>query len=135
MNANNTSTQLGLIYGAISIFILSAVGLFSLLVSRTALTKLPFTCPFKALTHIPCLTCGGTRSVLYLSQFSLIDSFLINPLVFLTAVGCIIWGILSLISLLNKNQQSFIPPLRVNIIGIISILVLNWLYLILVAHP
>jgi hypothetical protein len=48
-------------------------------------------CPFRHLTGIPCLTCGGTRALLALTRGEVQAAFLWNPLVAVFAIAAAIW--------------------------------------------
>jgi hypothetical protein len=94
-----------------------------------------FQCKFKALTGIPCATCGGTRTALaVVRDFDILAAFLNNPLVF---VG------LSLVSLYLVYAAVVVifrrPRLRVRIprrrrmqagVVLLVLLLVNWAYLI-----
>jgi hypothetical protein len=48
-------------------------------------------CPFRHLTGIPCLTCGGTRALLALTRGEVQAAFLWNPLVAVFAIAAATW--------------------------------------------
>ncbi len=48
-------------------------------------------CPFRHLTGIPCVTCGGTRAVLALTRGEVQAAFLWNPLVAVFAIAALVW--------------------------------------------
>ncbi len=79
------------------------------------------------------MTCGATRSIVALSQFDVASSFLLNPMVFVFAAGVVVFSLVSLYGLifernivlrLDKGQK------RALRIGVISLIIINWLYLI-----
>jgi hypothetical protein len=91
-------------------------------------------CAFKSVTGIPCLTCGGTRSILALSQFDLVSAFLFNPLAVLIAIALILFsaaialGIIFRKSVMIKLSRGDAKIARILIAAAIAI---NWAYLIL----
>jgi hypothetical protein len=48
-------------------------------------------CPFRHLTGIPCVACGGTRAVLALARGEVQAAFLWNPLVAAFAIAALAW--------------------------------------------
>ncbi|MDQ7054721.1 MAG: DUF2752 domain-containing protein [candidate division KSB1 bacterium] len=58
---------------------------------------LAFSCPWKQLLNIPCVTCGATRSVFALAQFNLIDAVYFNPLIAMIMIGGIAAGLAAFI--------------------------------------
>ena len=92
-------------------------------------------CPMKAVTGIPCLTCGATRCASALAGFDFLLAIHMNPLVFGLFLFVIAWGVWSLLA-------RFIPSLRVVIViprplwvAMVALLValagFNWAYLII----
>ena len=92
-------------------------------------------CPFRALTGIPCLSCGGTRSLMAFTRLDLGEAFAMNPLVaalgFIAAaylayaVGVWVFGL--------PRWRPSIPSARWRNglrLAAVSALVLNWTYLI-----
>ena len=59
-----------------------------LLIAVVAISRLtgtqPMLCSFRALTGVPCPSCGSTRGVLLLTEGDVIGAFLMNPLVMIT---------------------------------------------------
>lgn len=47
----------------------------------------PVTCPFRAVTGLPCATCGSTRAGLALLDGRASDAFLLNPMVMTAAAA------------------------------------------------
>jgi hypothetical protein len=47
----------------------------------------PATCVFKAVTGVPCLTCGGTRAVEALAAGRFLEALWLNPMVTAVAAG------------------------------------------------
>ena len=64
-------------------------------------------CPFRALTGLPCLTCGGTRALAALASGRITEAVALNPLVALTAAGLITLALIDATRRLARR-----PPLR-----------------------
>ncbi len=118
--------EYGVIYGGIALLALFAGRFLPVL-------DLAPSCVFKALTGIPCPTCGSTRSIVYLSHGDVISAFLMNPLVGLCAAGAVLLLFYSIITL------AFHAP-RIGVLftekekdqvrrSAILLVLLNWLYL------
>jgi hypothetical protein len=90
-------------------------------------------CVFKALTGLPCPTCGATRSIVYLMDMSVASAFAMNPLVAAGAVFFIAGGVMAPIWLafggrvpeFGNRLPRWIPP------AAIGLIVTNWTYLLL----
>jgi hypothetical protein len=98
-----------------------------------------FQCKFKALTGIPCATCGGTRSVLaVLRDFDLAAAFWNNPLVFIGLGFLTIYlGYAATVLLLRRPRlRLHIPKRRRMQMGAVflALLLINWAYLIWVGR-
>lgn len=120
--------EYGLIYGILGILILFAARFFHL-------SSIPFVCPFKTITGLPCPTCGTTRAFIHFAHLNITEAFLINPL----TSSFVIFGI---ILLFYSLSAFFLSPLRLSIklsrrenrvirFGVTGVIILNWLYLIL----
>ena len=57
-------------------------------------------CPLRDTTGIPCLTCGGTHSIVSLMQGHLLEALGANPLVFVGTICFVLWSIFSIIATL-----------------------------------
>jgi len=119
--------EYGIIYGAIAIF--------ALVLARVipVLDILP-PCPFKAVTGIPCPTCGTARSLVHLAHGDIAGALILNPLFSLAMMTALI------IFFARSARLSFNRPrialtftnredtlLRVGIAGVFFV---NWIYLI-----
>ncbi len=120
-------SSIHIIWGPIALLFIITAGIF-----KDFIGLLP-QCIFHRLTGIPCLTCGGTRSLVALSQFDIASSFLLNPMLLLLAVGVVAFSLVSLYSLISKKgiavklNQGQKRALR---IGIIGLFITNWVYLV-----
>jgi len=98
------------------------------------LDRLPFAiCAFKALTGLPCPTCGSTRAAAQLAHLDVAGGFAMNPL-FVTAAGVLTaWGLADL--LLMGRQRALAlevaPPIeRALRAAAVAAILANWAYLI-----
>lgn len=96
-----------------------------------------FLCPFKVVTTLPCLTCGGTRAMRALTRLDLVTAFEMNPLVALAGVA----GALYLLHALRVAWTR--RPWRLDPRGrlfrwlrplLIAAVALNWAYLVAVGR-
>jgi len=121
--------EFGIIYGLIALLALSAARFLPVL------TVAP-SCPFKALTGLPCPTCGSTRSIVHLAHGNFTAALAMNPLIcilFTAAVIGLFYGILAKvaelpgfgIALSDREKNAF----RV---AAVLILLSNWMYLFFV---
>src|SRR5438552_10603223 len=69
-------------------------------------------CAFQAMTGLPCLTCGTTRSLLALGRFDLMRSFQFNPLAALVCISIIGWFAFVLFNRIVPIRLS--PPFNFN---------------------
>ena len=96
-------------------------------------------CAFRALTGLPCLTCGATRSAWQFLHGHFLTSMRFNPLAFLAYCGIAIFDLYALAVLiaraprlrLNNFTRTEKLALRILVVAVLSG---NWLYL-LVARP
>ena len=52
-------------------------------------------CPFRALTGVPCLTCGATRAAVAVLHGRPLEALLVNPLAVLAGLGFIAGGLVA----------------------------------------
>jgi hypothetical protein len=99
------------------------------------LDHLPVTfCSLKAMTGIPCFSCGATRAFGRLFVLDLQGALTMNPLVTLGALGLAVWGAADLMMLpWGRALRVQVPPglARVLRIAVVVALVLNWIFLVL----
>lgn len=120
--------EFGIIYGGITVLALTAL--------RTMpIAKYMPACVFKGVTGIPCPTCGATRSALFLSHGDLPASFGMNPLISAVLLGAGFYFLYSTVAYFLKLPRVIVTlsayEQRVARIGVIVIVVANWMYLLL----
>lgn len=117
-----------MIWGVMAVLFLVTAGLF-----RDVLGLLP-PCLFHEITGLPCLTCGATRSIVFLSSLDLTSSFLLNPLIPIFFVGILLFSIAHLAGYIfgRKLIAELGPVEKRNLrIGVIVMIISNWTYLII----
>jgi hypothetical protein len=98
--------------------------------------QLPFPrCTFRAITSLPCVTCGATRAAIALAEGDLRAAFWLNPLVFIGMAAVAVFDVYALSVLVARA-----PRLRADfssrqarpvLVGIsCGALLLNWIYLL-----
>jgi hypothetical protein len=81
------AAPLGAIFLGIGLVLALAVGFLHL-------DRLPFTlCTFKAVTGLPCMTCGTTRTLGLLFRGDLGHALSMNPLATVAGIGLAAWGL------------------------------------------
>lgn len=94
-------------------------------------------CSFRTVTGLPCLACGGTRSMMSLSRGEVVASFQFNPLVFLGVVAVPAWFGISIWKVLRGIEPG--PPMssreraRANrwiLAFLVAAALANWVYLV-----
>jgi len=121
------ATPLGAIFLACGLVIAAAVGLLHL--DHLSVSF----CAFKAVTGLPCMTCGTTRAFGRLASLDLRGAIVMNPLSAAVALGLVPWGIADLAlwprgrALELEISPAVAPVLRVaGVAGVFA----NWAYLI-----
>ena len=118
---------LGAIFGGIAVLGTAIVGLLRL-------DRLPFSvCYLKALTGIPCPTCGSTRAVGCLAHGDLPGAFAMNPLATAALLALVPWALCDLALLTRGRALGLSVSPRggqVLRIAVVVALVANWAYLI-----
>ena len=94
-----------------------------------------FHCPFKALTGLPCPTCGMTRTAISLLHLHPVQAIKISPLftfIYANFALLLLYSVGSLLSLWPKVRITFSSGKERNIFIAASIICVfvNWLYLI-----
>ena len=118
---------LGLIFGGL-------VGGAAAAVWVLRLDQLPITlCVFKALTGLPCLTCGTTRDLGHLAVGDLSGALWMNPLATLGAAALLLWAVSDAVlaptgrALVLEVRAAAVPPLRWTVA---AAAVVNWAWLV-----
>ena len=121
------ATPLGAIFLACGLVIAAVVGVLHL-------DRLPVAfCAFKAVTGLPCMSCGTTRAFARLYSLDLPGAVTMNPLSAAVALALVPWGISDL-ALLPKGRALALevsprlaPFVRVTAVTLVFA---NWAYLI-----
>jgi hypothetical protein len=90
-------------------------------------------CAFKAVTGLPCVSCGTTRAVARLASLDLRGALAMNPLATAAAFAVVAWGLgdLALAARGRALVLRFSPVGgRVARIVAIAAVALNWVYLV-----
>jgi len=96
-------------------------------------------CPWRALTGIPCPTCGGTRCMVELTHLNLGAALAMNPLVALAGVAAAAYAVHAL-GVWLLGWQRWRPSIsspgaqRLLRLGTVAALLLNWAYLVLIGR-
>jgi hypothetical protein len=116
--------------------VFAAIFALSFLAARLLpLLDLPYPCPFKALTGLPCATCGMTHAFVHLAHGQVGAAFAASPAGALLAAGC--W----LFAAADAARLALALPLprprpgasRALVVGGLLALLANWAFLV-VAH-
>lgn len=108
------------------------------IVALVPLDRLPFSlCVFKAVTGVPCLTCGTTRALALLGHLDVAGALAMNPL---AAAGVLVlapWAMADLA--LMSGRRALVLELspaaaRVARIAVVAAAVLNWVWLVAVGR-
>ena len=92
-------------------------------------------CAFLAVTGLPCVTCGATRSMIALLHWNFLGAVRWNPLAFFMFGGLVVFDLYAAIVLVGQTARLRIVDWTVaekNVarIAVISLLTLNWIYLL-----
>ncbi len=120
-----------LVWGPIAILFIAMAGIMK------GLAVLMPKCLFHEITGYPCFTCGGTRSIIALSQFDLLASFLYNPIVPLFMGGVILLSLIALMkAILKKSFSLEFSDMGKKILrySIFIFLAINWIFLVMVGR-
>jgi hypothetical protein len=121
------ATPLGAIFLACGVVIAAAVGLLHL--DHLSVTF----CAFKAVTGLPCMTCGTTRALARLYSLDLPGAVTMNPLSAAVALALVPWGLVDLVllprgrALVLEISRGLAPLVRVTAVALVFA---NWAYLI-----
>jgi hypothetical protein len=106
----------------------------ALAVAVLHLDRLPIlVCLFRAVTGVPCLTCGATRALGDLVTGDVWGALAMNPLATLAAFALVPWGIGDL-ALMTRGRALALEvapgAARVLRVAAVAVVVANWAYLI-----
>jgi len=92
-------------------------------------------CGFHAITGFPCLTCGATRSTIQFFHGHFLAALRWNPLVFVALCAVILFALYATVVLVGQTKRLRIvdwtaAERRAARIAVISLLALNWIYLL-----
>jgi hypothetical protein len=92
-------------------------------------------CPFFSLTGWPCVTCGATRATIAFLHGDLLSALRWNPLAFVAFCAVIAFDLYAAIVLVGRMPRLRIVDWTVTEknaarIAVISLLALNWIYLL-----
>ena len=103
-------------------------------VKLLGLDRLGFTlCVFKAVSGLPCFTCGSTRALGRLASLDLPGALRMNPLITLAALVLPLWTLADLALLTRRSAlglEMSRRTSRVLVILAVCALLLNWAYLV-----
>jgi hypothetical protein len=109
---------------------LAAIGTVAVL----HLDRLPISlCVFKAVTGLPCMTCGTTRAFARLARLDLAGALAMNPLVTLATLTLMPWAVADLALLPRGRALSLeLSPAaaRVARIAAVAAVLANWAWLV-----
>jgi hypothetical protein len=92
-------------------------------------------CPLRALTGIPCPTCGSTRSFLALLRGEWTASFAFNPLATMMVFGSACYIALAVVFFLARREIPVFRATRRGWLsmagGVLLLALANWVYLLL----
>ncbi len=92
-------------------------------------------CPFLAITGLPCLTCGATRSAIAFLRGDFLSALRWNPLAFVAFCTLLAFDLYAVIVLAGRMPRLRIVDWTITEknaarIAVISLLALNWIYLL-----
>jgi hypothetical protein len=121
------TTPLGLVFLGFGALGVVAVGLLGL-------DRIPLTlCGFKAMTGLPCPTCGSTRVLGRVAASDLLGALAMNPLAAVIGVVVVLWGLGELL-LLRRHEVLVLEASprasRVLWVGAGSAVLANWVWLV-----
>jgi len=114
----------------------AALGLAALAVRLLHLDHLPIPlCAFRALTGIPCMSCGATRAFGRLARLDLPGALAFHPLATITALGIAAWGLGDLV-LFPWRRSLTLECTRRELAylawSFLALAIANWVYLLAV---
>jgi hypothetical protein len=94
--------------------------------------SVPYTCPARALLHLPCPTCGMTHAFVALAHGDLAAALQASPAGALLAAGAWLLALLDLVRLAAGWPLPSVPPraARLAIAAGLAALLVNWAWLL-----
>jgi len=127
LRARPGGTPLGAILAACALVAIAVVALLHL-------DRLPFSlCVFKAVTGLPCMTCGTTRALARLARLDLAGALAMNPLATAGTLALLPWAVADLALLPRGRALSLeLSPAaaRVARIAAVAAVLVNWVWLV-----
>ena len=119
---------------------LAAAGLALLLLAAVLPLDAPplslFSCPFRAATSLPCLSCGCTHAFAALVRLHPIDALGANPLGALAAAAFAVHALWTALRIGGLRWAPAALPVTLRVrIGAAAALILNWAFLVLRGAP
>jgi hypothetical protein len=120
--------EFGIIYGTIALLALIAARVLPV-------QQILPPCPFRAVTGIPCPSCGSTRSLVHLANGDIAGSLILNPLFSLAMITALfLLFACSARLLFNRSRITLTHTRREGTVlraGMAGIFLANWCYLII----
>lgn len=105
-------------------YIILFIAIVSYLLFLKNFIEIPM-CPVYKYLGLYCPACGGTRAVISLFNFHIIDSILYNPIVLYTLITSTFYLIIETINI--KFKKSISLPWKILIYIGLAILIINWI--------
>lgn len=108
---------------AVWVFCVALITVLSAVAQRDVVT-----CHVRALTGVPCPTCGSTRAVLALFDGRWLDAFLFNPFVITATAIAVPLGLVRLVAKHAVRFDMSRSAARLVWSGVTALFIMNWVY-------